>query len=106
MDAGYTAFTGEEFMLCGKLDRIVTFKSDCYVADIKTTQSTIGDYYFRKYTPDNQVTIYSLAGSAAFGIPVQGLIIDGCQIAIEFSRFERGLIERTEAQLLEWQEEL
>jgi len=106
MDAGYTAFTGEEFMLCGKLDRIVTFKSDYYVADIKTTQSTIGDYYFKKYTPDNQVTIYNLAGNVAFELPVQGLIIDGCQIAIEFSRFERGLIERTEAQMLEWQEEL
>lgn len=106
MDTGYTAFTGEEFILCGKLDRIVTFKSDYYVADIKTTQSTIGDYYFKKYTPDNQVTIYSLAGSVSFELPIQGLIIDGCQIAIEFSRFERGLIERTEEQLIEWQEEL
>ena len=106
MDAGYTAFTGEQFTLCGKLDRIVTFKTQYYVADIKTTQSTIGDYYFKKYTPDNQVTIYSLAGNAAFELPVEGLIIDGCQIAIEFSRFERGLIERTNEQLLEWQEEL
>jgi PD-(D/E)XK nuclease superfamily len=106
MDAGYDAFTGEGFMLCGKLDRIVTFKTDYYVSDIKTTQSTIGDYYFKKYTPDNQVTIYNIAGNVSFGLPVQGLIIDGCQIAIEFSRFERGLIERTEAQMLEWQEEL
>jgi hypothetical protein len=106
IDSGYTAFTGEEFTLCGKLDRIVTFKSEYYVADIKTTQSTLSDYYFRKYTPDNQVTMYSLAGSWAFDIPVQGVIIDGCQIAITFSRFERGLVERTEEQLVEWHEEL
>jgi hypothetical protein len=106
IDSGYTAFTGESFHLCGKLDRIVTFKSQYYVADIKTTQATIGDYYWKRYTPDNQVTIYSLAGNEAFGIPVEGLIIDACQIAIEFSRFERGLIERTEDQLLEWREEL
>ena len=106
MDSGYTAFTGEDFVLCGKIDRIVTFKSDYYVADIKTTQSTIGDYFFKKYTPDNQVSIYNLAGNKAFGIATQGLIIDACQVAIEFSKFERGLIERTEAQMIEWQEEL
>jgi hypothetical protein len=105
IDSGYTALTGEPFTLCGKLDRIVTFKSNYYVADIKTTQSTIGDFFWKKYTPDNQVTIYSIAGNNAWGLPVEGLIIDACQIAIEFSRFERGLIERTEAQLLEWQHE-
>ena len=106
IDSGYTAFTGEDFVLCGKIDRIVTFKSDYYVSDIKTTQSTIGDYYFKKYTPDNQVTIYNLAGNKGFGVATQGLIIDACQIAIEFSKFERGLIERTEPQMIEWQEEL
>ena len=106
MPAGYTAFTGEDFVLCGKLDRIVTFQGNYYVSDIKTTQSTIGDYYFKKYTPDNQVTVYTMAGSSIYGIPVDGLIIDACQIAIEFSRFARGLIERSEAQLVEWQEEL
>ena len=105
-DSGYTAFTGEPFILCGKIDRIVTFRSDYYVADIKTTQSAIGDYFFKKYTPDNQVSIYNLAGHQGFGLATQGLIIDACQIAIEFSKFERGLIERTEAQMIEWQEEL
>jgi hypothetical protein len=108
IDSGYTAFTGEEFILCGKIDRIAIFKPDSnyYVTDVKTTQSTIGDYYFKKFTPDNQVSTYSLAGTLAFGIPVQGLIIDACQVAIEFSRFERGLIERSQAQLTEWQEDL
>jgi hypothetical protein len=106
--SGYTAFTGEDFILCGKLDRIAIFKPDGnhYVTDIKSTQSTIGDYYFRRYTPDNQMSMYSIAGAVAFGMPVVGVIIDGCQVAIEFSKFERGLVERTQAQLEEWQEDL
>jgi len=106
--SGYYASTGEEFSLCGKLDRIAIFQPDknYYVTDVKTTQGTIGDYYFRKFTPDNQMSIYTIAGALAFGIPVVGVIIDGCQVAIEFSRFERGLVERTQAQLEEWQSDL
>lgn len=106
--AGYVAFTGEEFMMCGKMDRIVIYKPDSnyYISDVKTTKSTINEWYFRKFTPDNQVSTYSIAGSVVFGIPVQGLIIDAAQVAIEFSRFERGLVERSTAQLTEWQEGL
>jgi len=106
--SGYIAFTGEEFHICGKMDRIAIYRPDqnYYVTDVKTTKSTIGDYYFNKFSPDNQVSTYSAAGSFVFGIPVGGLIIDACQIAIEFSRFRRGLIERSQAQLNEWQENL
>jgi PD-(D/E)XK nuclease superfamily len=108
IDSGYSSFTGEEFRLCGTLDRIAIFQPDknYYVTDIKTTQSTMGDFYFKKFTPDNQVSTYSIAGSIAYNMPVQGLIIDGIQIAIEFSRFERALIERSQSQLTEWQEDL
>lgn len=106
MDSGYTAFTGEDFHLVGKLDRIVIFQHDYYVSDIKTTKSTIGDYYFSRYTPDNQVTVYSIAGSNILQNKIEGLIIDAAQIAVSFSAFKRGLVERSEAYILEWQEEL
>lgn len=107
-DTGYTAFTGERFWMCGKMDRIVIYKPDSnyYITDVKTTKSTIGEYYFKKYSPDNQVTTYSIAGKMVFGINVEGLIIDACQVAIEFSRFDRGLVERSQAQIDEWQEDL
>ena len=106
--SGFYAFTGEEFKLCGKMDRIAIYRPDSnyYVTDVKTTKSTIGDYYFKKYSPDNQVSTYSLAGNVVFGIPVEGLIIDAAQIAIEFSRFERGLVERSQENLIEWKEDL
>lgn len=106
IDSGYTSRTGEDFRLCGTLDRIVLFKDKYYVMDVKTTKSTIGPYYFKKYSPDNQVTIYSLAGSAIFHEPIDGIVIDACQVAIEKSAFEREFIDRSEDQIAEWQEEL
>lgn len=105
-DSGYTASTGEDFILCGTLDRIVLYEDRFYVMDLKTTKSTIGQYYFKKYSPDNQVSIYSIAGSMIFNQPIEGLIIDACQVAIEKSAFERGFIERTPYQRDEWQRNL
>lgn len=106
IDSGYTAPTGEDYRLCGTLDRIVLFQNQYYVMDVKTTKSSIGQYYFDKYSPDNQVTIYSLAGSTIFHQPIQGLIIDACQVLIEKSAFERGFIDRTPYQIDEWQSQL
>jgi hypothetical protein len=105
-DSGYTASTGEDFVICGTLDRIVLFHNRFYVMDVKTTKSTIGQYYFKKYTPDNQVTIYSIAGSMIFHQPIEGLIIDACQVAIEKSVFARDFIDRSPYQRDEWQRNL
>lgn len=106
IDSGYTSPTGEDFRLCGTLDRIVLFNNKFYVLDVKTTKNTIGPYYFDKYSPDNQVTVYSLAGSVIFHEPIDGIIIDACQVIIEKSAFKREFIDRSEAQIAEWQEEL
>lgn len=105
-DSGYTASTGEDFVICGTLDRIVLYGDRYYVMDLKTTKSTIGPYYFKKYSPDNQVTIYSIAGSMMFHQPIEGLVIDACQVAIEKSAFERGFIDRSVHQRDEWQRNL
>lgn len=107
-NTGYTAFTGEDFWMCGKMDRIVIYRPDSnyYITDVKTTKTTLSEWYFKKFSPDNQVSTYSIAGATVFGIPVEGLIIDAAQVAIEFSRFDRGLVERSKEQLEEWQEGL
>lgn len=105
-DSGFTASTGEDFVLCGTLDRIVSFNDRFYVMDVKTTKSTVGPYYFKKYSPDNQVSIYSIAGAMIFGQPIEGLIIDACQVSIEKSVFERGFIDRTAYQRDDWQRDL
>lgn len=93
---------GDGLMLCGHLDKMVSFQGDNYVIDRKTTSSTVGPYYFDKYSPDNQFSLYTLAGRVIYNVPLSGVILDAVQIAVGFSRFERGLVHRSEATLNEW----
>jgi hypothetical protein len=92
--------------LCGHLDRIVSYQGDLYVMDRKTTYSTPGSYYFDRYEPDNQMSLYTLAGQVILKTPVRGVIIDVAQVAVGFSRFVRGLTYRTKDQLDEWRHDL
>lgn len=91
-----------ELMLSGHLDRVVEFMDGRYVMDRKTSTSTLGGYWFNQFTPDNQMSLYSYAGQIILQSPLRGVIIDGCQIAVGFSRFERGFAYRTPDQLDEW----
>lgn len=90
------------YLLCGHLDQVVTFNDELFVMDHKTTTSTPGSYYFDQFQPNNQMTLYTLAAQVILGSPVRGVIIDGVQIALEWSRFVRGMTFRTPDQLEEW----
>jgi hypothetical protein len=92
----------QPYVLCGHLDRVVNFSGGSYVMDRKTTTSTIGSNYFDQYDPDNQMSLYTLAAKIIYETPVKGVIIDGVQIAVGFSRFSRGFTYRTDAQIDEW----
>lgn len=91
-----------EIMLRGRLDRIVDFAGDLYVQDQKTTGSTLGGYYFARYNPDNQMSLYTIAADVVWKTPVKGVMIDAAQIAVGFTRFERGFTFRTPEQSAEW----
>jgi len=86
----------------GHLDRVVNYSDGIWIMDQKTTGSTISPRYFDSYNPDHQMSMYSFAGKAIFATPVTGVIIDAAQIAVGFTRFERGFTTRTVAQLDEW----
>ncbi len=94
--------TGEPFVLCGHLDRIGTLNDVPYIIDVKSTKHTISPGTFAAYTPDNQFSMYTLAGRVAFGVPVKALVVDVAQIAVTFTRFERGLVPRDDGQIDEW----
>ena len=98
--------TGEEFVLCGRLDRIGELNGQRLVTDIKSTQHTIGEYWFAKFTPDNQFTIYTLAARNAFGVETDGILVDACQVVQSFSTFARGIVQRTDQQLDAWHRDL
>lgn len=90
------------FLLCGHLDRVVEFVGSPYIMDQKTTGTTISASYFDQYKPDIQMSAYTFAGKAIFNIPIKGVIIDAAQIAVGFTRFERGMTHRTDPELNEW----
>lgn len=95
-------FNNQPYVLSGHLDRLVRFSDGTYVTDRKTTGTTIGSDYFSRFDLDNQMSLYTVAASVIFHTPVRGVIIDGAQIAVGFTRFARGMTYRTPAQTEEW----
>jgi ATP-dependent exoDNAse (exonuclease V) beta subunit len=104
METGFGRFGNDTqpYLLCGHLDRVVEFGGQKYVMDRKTTGSSPTPHYFDGFAPDNQMSIYTLAARVQFSTPVAGVIIDAAQVAVGFTRFQRGFTYRTEAQLEEW----
>lgn len=92
-------------VLSGHIDRLVEHGGKVFVQDQKTTGSTISRRFFDQFNPDTQMSLYTFAGKALFGNPVSGVMIDGAQIAVGFTRFERGFTFRDEASLNEWYDE-
>lgn len=94
---------GQPYILCGHLDRVVTFGDDLFVMDRKTAMNTISDYFFEQFEPNNQMTLYTLASQVILSSPVKGVIIDAAQILLEKPNFyKRGFTFRTQDQLNEW----
>ena len=89
-------------MLCGYLDRVVTFQGSAWITDWKTSKYSLDEKYFQKYSPDPQMSQYTLAGIMILGTPISGIIIDAAQLGVTFSRFQRGQTTRTVPQLEEW----
>lgn len=92
----------DTYLLSGHLDRLVTFQGESYVMDRKTTTYTITPRFFEGFNPDNQMSLYTFAGQVIYDLPVKGVIIDAAQIAVGFTRFERGFTYRTPEQIKEW----
>lgn len=102
--AEYVARMAEptRYVLSGHLDRIIRFGEDIFVSDRKTTKMALSPRYFDQYSPDNQMSLYTVAAKVVFGSPVKGVMIDAAQIAVGFTRFSRGVVYRTPDQTEEW----
>lgn len=107
METGYHALTvNEPFTLCGRLDRIGELNDVRYITDVKSTQHTLDENYYKQFNPNNQFTIYTIAAKTVYGTLVDGIIVDACQVAQSFSRFDRNIVQRTESQLNAWHHDL
>lgn len=91
-------------VLAGHIDRLVEYGGAVMVTDQKTSGSTIGSYFFDQFSPETQMSMYTFAGKIIYSMPIQGVLIDAAQIAVGFTRFERGMTYRTDSQLDEWYE--
>jgi hypothetical protein len=99
---GCSQVTGEPILLCGHMDRIGRLGDNLYGVDIKTTKRALDPRFFAQFSPDNQMSLYTIAGKVAFGQDLAGMIIDGIQVGAGFARFQRGLVPRTKESSEEW----
>ena len=101
-ETSYTSPGGLPYLLSGHLDRLVTLDGVPYILDRKTTKGALNQKYFEEYTPDNQFTLYSLAGKVVYNTDVKGTVVDAAQILVSGTRYQREFVYRTQAQLDEW----
>jgi len=95
----------DEYIYCGHIDKLATYSGGTYIVDQKTSGATITPRFFEGFSPDVQMPGYTWAGKIIFDIPISGVIIDAAQIAVGFTRFERGFVQCPPAMLEEWHEE-
>jgi hypothetical protein len=87
--------------LAGHIDRVVEFLGDIYLLDYKTTKGQLNDSFFSGFKPHVQVQGYLIAAHVLAGstssIPREprGMIIDGIQLGVTFTRFQRSIVQYT-----------
>jgi hypothetical protein len=100
---------GETISLAGHMDSIVEDVTSeprpRFVRDDKTTKSALNAQYFQQYTPNNQMSLYSVAGKVILNRPVSGVLVRGAQILVEGTRFVTQQVTRPPQVLDEWMDE-
>lgn len=94
--------TNQPYLLCGHLDKIVTFNDELFVLDHKTVYT----FWNKEWEPDNQMTLYSLASKVVLDAPVRGVIVDMAQVKEHETVFQRAFTFRTPDQIQEWLNDL
>lgn len=92
---------GTPLLLCGHLDRGVTFHDSIYDTDYKTSKS-LTRQWFDMFELSHQMTGYSIAGTSIFEKPAAGVIIDGVALQVGGVKLCRGTTKRTQGQIAEY----
>ena len=98
----FRAPTGESYSLCGHLDKVGSWNDDLWIPDKKSTKYDLNADYFKQFIPDNQMSIYDIAGQVVLHKPIAGIMIDAAQILVNGTRFRRQTIPHQPEQLAEW----
>ena len=105
VELSFTLPVNDDIVFCGHLDKVVDLNDSNFVMDQKTTGSTVSTKFFDQFSPHDQFSMYSYAGQIILSAPIAGVIIDAAQIAVGFSRFERGFTFRNPGLLDEWMDD-
>ncbi len=101
----FTEIEGESISLAGHMDELCEADGVYYVKDDKTTKSPLSAHYFQQWSPNNQMSLYSIAGRIILDKPVRGVLVRAAQIGVEFTRFATAQVPRPQAVLAEWLED-
>jgi hypothetical protein len=102
IDETFAAPDGTSYMLCGHLDKVADWNDEYWIIDKKSTKYELNEDYFKQFLPDNQMSIYAIAGQVVLSKPIRGVIIDAAQILVNGTRLRRRPTPREPPQLSEW----
>ncbi len=94
-----TGWGNRNYILCGHFDNRAQFGTERMLREFKTTKQTLGGYYFNRFWPDIQIDIYALAQSVIYPDDAAAVLIESCQCAVGFNRFDREVIRYTPERL-------
>lgn len=95
----YGADMPVNYILCGHFDNRAQIGAERMLREFKTTKKTLGMSYFNQFWPDPQVDIYALAQSVIYPDDAQAVLVEACQCAVGFNRFDREVIRFTPERL-------
>jgi hypothetical protein len=101
----FTELDGVQLYLCGHMDRVVMFMGDLYVCDYKTTKHQMDDKYVTQFKMSLQIRTYVAAAHilaehvSAIPQKPSGALIDGVQLGVNYTRFQRFPITFTSAEI-------
>lgn len=102
----FFSHAGETISLAGHMDELVEDPDgNAWVRDDKTTKGALNARYFAGYTPNNQMSLYSVAGKIILDRPVKGVLVKAAQLGVGFTRFATQQVPRPAAVLEEWLED-
>jgi hypothetical protein len=94
------------YVLCGHIDKVGVLADELYPIDYKTTAYPPTSWFFNKFDPHNQMTLYAYAAKVVLHAPVKGVIIDAVKVDWDTSEFGRGITTRSQDQITEWLRDL
>ena len=106
---------GTPYSWAGHLDRLVTSEQPLDLSkplpsrippiwntDYKTTASSLDASYFQQFSPDIQMSGYTLGTQVILPVPAKGTYVDAIKILVTGQEFARQLIPRSPSQLEEF----